>query len=148
MAMSLASRLLRGALLLAGAAAAAVCGATTAVGQASAKVLPSTLSASVALYTRTAPIRSCGADCTAAPLAERSASVSMGSDGVAQFTMFGDTTSNYIVRFSGAGWGARPGDVPIVLEPTLTGGGGVSIVIALAPATTDSDAFQVVINYN
>jgi hypothetical protein len=140
-------RLLQGAIVLAGASFASGGGAATAVGLASAKVLPSTLSASVALYTRTASSQVCSANCSVR--AERPAPVSMGDDGVAQFTMFGDTTSNYVVRLSDAASGARPDqDAPIVLEPTLMAGGRLSIIIALAPATTDTDAFEVVINYN
>ncbi|MDB5933468.1 MAG: hypothetical protein JWQ01_812 [Massilia sp.] len=143
------SRLLRGAIVLAGASFAGACGAATSVGVATAKVLPSMLSASVALYTRTAPSQLCSADC-AGMRTDRPASVSIGEDGVAQFTLFGETTSNYIVRLSDAAWGARPraADAPIILEPTLTPGGRVSIVIALAPAYPVTNAFQVVINYN
>lgn len=141
------ARPLQGALLLAGALLTSHCHAASGVGVASARVLPSTLTASVALYLRTG----CGANCGAAPqgpaswqTALRPAMVSMSLDGVAQFTLFGETASNYVVRFSapdGAG-------APILLEPMLTPRGGVSIVVALAPGSTDTDAFQVVINYN
>jgi hypothetical protein len=70
--------------------------------------------------------------------------------GVAQFTMFGETASNYVVRLDAAARGAWPGrkDSPILLEPTLTPAGRLAIVITLAPASTSADAFQVVINYN
>jgi hypothetical protein len=130
-------------------------GAATAVGGASATVLPSTLSASVALYVRTAPL--CSGGCAARqpepsqwpPAAARTPLVSM-EGGVAQFTMFGETASNYVVRLDAAARGAWPGrmDSPILLEPTLTPAGRLAIVITLAPATTSADAFQVVINYN
>jgi hypothetical protein len=135
-------------------------GAATGVGRAQATVLPSILSASVALYVRTAPGPLCTGDCPAAPLmarmagasqlSTRTAPVSMDPDGVAQFTMFGATASNYIVRLSDAASGAWQDRIgsPIILEPTLGQGGGLSIIIGLAPSGTVADAFQVVINYN
>lgn len=148
------------AVLLACAVLMANSGAATGVGVASATALPSTLSASVALYVRTAPVPLCSRDCAAGPLATapagmsppvaRPAPVNMDQDGIAQFTMFGDTASNYIVRLNDAAYGAWPDRIgtPIVLEPTLTPGGRLSIVIALAPSSAFADAFQVVINYN
>lgn len=128
--------------------------AATAVGGASATVLPSNLSASVALYVRTAPAPACGEECRAepaqwSPASPRTSLVSM-EDGVAQFTLFGEKASNYVVRLDAAARNAWPGrvDSPIFLEPTLTPAGRLAIVITLAPASTSADAFQVVINYN
>lgn len=138
------ARPLQGAVLLACALLTGTCAAATGVGVASAKVLPATLSASVALYMRTSCRTNCGVEPKAAPPTVREATVSMNDDGVAQFTMFGETSSNYVVRLSTF---SSPGS-PILLEPTLTSGGRLSIVIAMAPASTGTDAFQVVINYN
>lgn len=153
------ARPLQGIILLACAVLTGNCGAASGVGVAGATVLPSALSASVALFVRTAPGPLCGAGCgpavrlmgPAVPAqAAGAAPVSMGQDGIAQFTLFGETASNYIVRLSAAAYGAWPGRAgsPIILEPTLSPGGRLSIVIALAPSSTDVDAFQVVINYN
>jgi hypothetical protein len=149
------ARLRRGATLLAFAVLTGNCGAASSVGSASATVLPSILSASVTLYVRTAPGPLCSAGCAAVqaglpPPAARAAPVNMDQDGIAQFTMFGDTASNYVVRLSDAAYGAWPDRTgsPIVLEPTLSPAGRLSIVIALAPASTAADAFQVVVNYN
>jgi hypothetical protein len=133
-------------------------GAATGVGVASATVLPSNLSASVALFVRTASGASCTGGCTGPlvvapvrwpPLAAKPPMVRM-EDGIAQFTMFGDTVSNYVVRLNDAAYGTGPGrmESPIFLEPTLTPGGRLSIVITLSPGSTSADAFQVVINYN
>jgi hypothetical protein len=123
-------------------------GAATAVGGASATVMPSNLSASVALYVRTAPAP-LAAEPAQWPPTARAPLVSM-EGGVAQFTLFGDTASNYVVRLDAAARDAWPGrvDSPIFLQPTLMPAGRLAIVITLAPATTSADAFQVVINYN
>jgi hypothetical protein len=134
-------------------------GAATGVGVASATVLPSNLSASVALFVRTAPAAWCTGGCATGPLvtaparlpplAAKAPLLRM-EDGIVQFTMFGDTVSNYVVRLNDPAYGGWPGqsESPIMLEPTLTPGGRLSIVITLAPGRTSADAFQVVINYN
>lgn len=130
-------------------------GAATGVGGASATVLPSSLSAAVTLYVRTASSRLCTAVCAALPAGPwpavaRMTPVTLDQDGMAQFTMFGDTTSNYVVRLNDAMYGDWPDRIgtPIVLEPTLSRGGRLTIMIGQAPSTLFAGAFQVVINYN
>lgn len=143
--------------LLACALFAQDCAGATATGAASATVLPSNLSSAVVLYVRTVPQAACIAGCAAAvaqpdpvmwPPAVRLVGVSL--DGVAQFTMFGTTASNYVVQLNTAAYGAwldRTG-APITLEPTLIADGRLSILIAPATAGTLADSFRVVINYN
>lgn len=142
------------ALLLAGVLSTGGSGAATSVGVAGATVLPSPLSAAVTLYVRTAPGYLCTDSCAAAPLttapAARTSQVSLDQDGTVQFTIFGETASNYIVRLDDAafgGWADRIGP-PIVLEPTLNRGGRLSIIVGLAPSDVLAGAFRVVINYN
>jgi hypothetical protein len=101
----------------------------------------------------------CTAGCAAAPPttapaaiwppAARASQVTLDQDGIAQFTMFGDTASNYIVRLNDAAYGAWPDRIgtPIVLEPTLGRGGRLSIIVGLAPSAVLAGAFQVVINF-
>lgn len=148
------------AFLLAGLLVAGSSGAATGVGVARATVLPSPLSAAVTLYVRTAPGDLCTAGCAAAPLTTgptgiwspvaRASPVTLDQDGIAQFTMFGDTASNYVVRLNDAAYGAWPDRIgtPIVLEPTLSRGGRLSIIVGLAPSDLLAGAFQVVINFN
>jgi hypothetical protein len=133
------------------------CGAATGVTAAiaSATVLASPLSASVRLFVRTAPAHLCTAVCLAAPAGTSTAvagaiPVNLDQDGIAQFTMFGDTTSNYVVRLNDSAYGAWPDRIgtPIVLEPTLSREGRLSIVVGRAPSRVFAGAFQVVINYN
>lgn len=115
-------------------------GAATGVGGASATVLPSSLSAAVTLYIRTASGRLCTAGCAATaagpwPPYARTTPVALDQDGIAQFTMFGDTTSNYVVRLNDAVYGDWPDRIgtPIVLEPTLSQGGRLTIMVGQAP---------------
>lgn len=123
--------------------------AATATGIAGATVTASPLSAAVALYVRPSHDGGCVADCAAAGSAE--GAVALGRDGIAQFSMYGDTTSNYVVQISDAAlrsaWSGWNG-MPITLEPMPLRGGGVSIVIGSAPSSVLADAFQVVINFN
>ena len=130
-------------------------GAATGVGVASAKVLPSPLSAAVALYVRTGPVHLCSNGCSAAPTgtwppAAKTTPVTLDRDGIAQFSMFGDTTANYVVRLNDAVYGNWPDRIgtPIVLEPTLSREGRLSIMVGQAPSSLFAGAFQVVINYN
>lgn len=134
---------------------AGICSAATNVGVVSATVMPSPLSASVALYVRTARAASSMTGYVAAPgdawsAAAKPTSVNLEQDGTAQFTMFGDTASNYAVRLNDAAYVAWPDRMgfPIVLEPTLNRGGRLSIVVSRAPSSMFADEFQVVINYN
>ena len=134
--------------------------AATGVGVASATVLPSTLSASIALYVNTAPslVRSSGSsfyDMANAPAGFwppefKPTAVTMDQDGIAQFTMFDNTATNYVVRLSDSAYSVWPNgaNMPVVLEPALTPGGRLSIVVALAPSGTFANAFQVFLNYN
>lgn len=120
-----------------------------ATGVASATVLASPLSASVRLFVRSAPGHLCTARCPAAPVFGAPL-VYLDQDGIAQFSMFGDTTSNYVVRLNDPAYGAWPDRIgtPIVLEPTLSREGRLSIVVGRAPSSVFAGAFQVVINYN
>lgn len=147
------------ALLLSFALFAQDCAGATATGVASATVLPSTLSPSIALYVRTAPRAPCFGSCAAAlapapagawPPAARL--VGLSPDGVAQFSMSGASASTYVVQFDAAAYGAwwDRGSAPITLEPTLTADGRLAVLIrsATALAGAPGDAFRVVVNYN
>lgn len=143
------------AVLLACALFAGHSDAATGVGVASAKVLPSPLSAAVALYVRTGPMHVCSNRCATTPAGTwqpltRTTPVTLDQDGIAQFSMFGDTTSNYVVRLNDAVYGDWPDRIgtPIVLEPTLSREGRLSIMVGQAPSSLFAGAFQVVINYN
>lgn len=145
------------ALLLSFALFAQDCAGAPATGVASATVLPSTLSPSIALYVRTAPRPACFGNCAAAPASAgvwppAARLVGLSQDGVAQFSMSGATASTYVVQFDAAAYGARPdgGSAPITLEPTLSADGRLSVLIApvRAWARTPGDAFRVVVNYN
>lgn len=139
-------------------ACAMVTGGSTAangVGIASATVLPSPLSATVTLYVRTAPGPLCTGSCAGAPAGTlttvaRTTPVALDPDGIAQFTLFGDTASNYVVRLNETVYGNWTDRIatPIVLEPALSRGGRLSIVVGKAPSGVIADAFQVVVNYN
>lgn len=145
------------ALLLSFALFAQDCAGASAAGAASATVLPSTLSPSIALYVRNAPRAACFGSCAAAPApagvwppAARLVGVSQ--DGIAQFSVSGASASTYVVQFDVAAygtWGDR-GGAPITLEPTLTADGRLSILIAssTALAGTPGAGFRVVVNYN
>jgi hypothetical protein len=156
--MSLASTRLRPcALLLACALSALASAGASGTGVASATVLPSTLSPSIALYVRTAPRPACFGNCAGAPAPAgawppAARLVGLSPDGVAQFSMSGATASTYVVQFDAAAYGAwwDRGSAPITLEPRLTADGRLSVLIASATALAGApgDAFRVVVNYN
>lgn len=147
------------ALLLSVALCAQDCAGATASGIASATVLPSTLSPSIALYVLTAPRAACYGVCAGAPApagAWPPAARLLGSsqDGVAQFSMSGATASTYVVQFDASAYGPwSDRDIaPITLEPLLSADGRLSVLIAAARATATArmpgDALRVVVNYN
>jgi hypothetical protein len=146
------------ALMLACALRAPDCAAAASTGAASATVLPSNLSPSVALFVRMAPRAACFGDCAAAPAPPSvdvwppaARLVGLSQDGVAQFSMSGATAATYVVELSAAAYGAWSdrSSSPVTLEPSLTADGRLSVLIAPAKATaTFADAFRVVVNYN